>query len=233
MAYDLEEQEQIASFKAFWDAYGNLITWVLIIALAGYAGFNFWNSHQRNQAAEASGLYDQLLSSLQANDNTKVQRIAGDIETKFDGTAYAQMAALGAAKGAFDANDLKTAKAQLQWAIDHGNDEYKSIARLRLAGVLLDEKAFDQALSLLNGEFLPQFKADVADRKGDVLVAQNKLADARTQYQAALAAMDQKNPGRQLVQIKLDAIGGDSKAAASNAADGKSAAPAAPAAPAA
>jgi predicted negative regulator of RcsB-dependent stress response len=230
MAYDLEEQEQIASFKAFWDAYGNLITWVLIIALAGYAGFNFWNSHQRNQAAEASGLYDQLLTSLQANDNAKVQRIAGDIESKFDGTAYAQMAALGAAKGAFDANDLKTAKAQLQWAIDHGNDEYKSIARLRLAGVLLDEKAFDQALSLLNGEFLPQFKADVADRKGDVLVAQNKLADARTQYQAALAAMDQKNPGRQLVQIKLDAIGGDSKAAASNAADGKSAAPAAPAA---
>jgi predicted negative regulator of RcsB-dependent stress response len=236
MAYDLEEQEQIASFKAFWDAYGNLITWVLIIALAGYAGFNFWNSHQRNQAAEASGLYDQLLSSLQANDNTKVQRIAGDIETKFDGTAYAQMAALGAAKGAFDANDLKTAKAQLQWAIDHGNDEYKSIARLRLAGVLLDEKAFDQALSLLNGEFLPQFKADVADRKGDVLVAQNKLADARTQYQAALAAMDQKNPGRQLVQIKLDAIGGDSKSAAANAAgatDGKAAAPAAAPAPAA
>jgi predicted negative regulator of RcsB-dependent stress response len=225
MAYDLEEQEQIASFKAFWDTYGNLITWVLIIALAGYAGFNFWNSHQQNKAAEASGLYDQLLTSLQSNDNAKVQRIAGDIESKFDGTAYAQMAALGAAKGAFDANDLKTAKAQLQWAVDHGNDEYKSIAKLRLAGVLLDEKSYDQALTLLNGDFLPQFKADVADRKGDLFVAQNKLPEARTQYQAALAAMDQKNPGRQLVQIKLDAIGGDSKAAAPAAA-----APAAPAA---
>jgi predicted negative regulator of RcsB-dependent stress response len=228
MAYDLEEQEQIASFKAFWSTYGNLITWVLIVVLAGYAGYNFWNSHQRNQAAEASGLYDQLLTSLQANDNTKVQRIAGDIESKFDSTAYAQMAALGAAKGAFDANDLKTAKAQLQWAVDHGNDEYKSIAKLRLAGVLLDEKAYDQALALLNGDFLPQFKADVADRKGDLLVAQNKLPEARTQYEAALAAMDQKNPGRQLVQIKLDAIGGNAKAAAS--ADGKAAAPTAPAA---
>lgn len=207
MAYDLEEQEQIATFKAFWASYGNLITWVLIVALAGYAGYNFWTSHQGKQAAEASALYDELQTSLQANDNAKVQRIATDVEGKFDGTTYAQMAALGAAKSAFEANDLKTAKAQLQWVVDHGNDEYKSIAKLRLAGVLLDEKAYDDALKVLAGDFLPQYKAEVADRKGDVLVAQNKIAEARTAYQGALDAMEQKNPGRQLVQIKLDALG--------------------------
>lgn len=208
MAYDLEEQEQIANFKAFWNRFGNLISWVLIIALGSYAGYNFWNSHQRGKAAEASGLYDQMFEAAQANDNAKVQRMAADIESKYDSTAYAQMAALAAAKTAFDANDLKTAKAQLQWAADHGNDEYKSIARLRLSGVLLDEKAYDQALALLNGDFLPQFAAEVADRKGDVLVAQNKLPEARTAYQAALEKMDKKHPGRQIVQIKLEAIGG-------------------------
>jgi predicted negative regulator of RcsB-dependent stress response len=208
MAYDLEEQEQIANFKAFWNRFGNLISWVLIIALGSYAGYNFWNSHQRGKAAEASGLYDQMFAAAQANDNAKVQRMAADIESKYDSTAYAQMAALAAAKTAFDANDLKTAKAQLQWAVDHGNDEYKSIARLRLSGVLLDEKAYDQALTLLNGDFLPQFAAEVADRKGDVLVAQNKLPEARTAYQAALEKMDKKHPGRQIVQIKLEAIGG-------------------------
>ena len=208
MAYDLEEQEQIANFKAFWNRFGNLISWVLIIALGSYAGYNFWNSHQRGKAAEASGLYDQMFEAAQANDNAKVQRMAADIESKYDSTAYAQMAALAAAKTAFDANDLKTAKAQLQWAVDHGNDEYKSIARLRLSGVLLDEKAYDQALTLLNGDFLPQFAAEVADRKGDVLVAQNKLPEARTAYQAALEKMDKKHPGRQIVQIKLEAIGG-------------------------
>jgi predicted negative regulator of RcsB-dependent stress response len=208
MAYDLEEQEQIANFKAFWNRFGNLISWVLIIALGSYAGYNFWNSHQRGKAAEASGLYDGLVDAAQANDNAKVQRMAADIESKYDSTAYAQMAALAAAKTAFDANDLKTAKAQLQWVVDHGNDEYKSVARLRLSGVLLDEKAYDQALAMLNGEFLPQFAAEVADRKGDVLVAQNKLAEARTAYQAALDKMDKKHPGRQIVQIKLEAIGG-------------------------
>jgi len=212
MAYDLEEQEQIANFKAFWNRFGNLISWVLIIALGSYAGYNFWNSHQRGKAAEASGLYDGLVDAAQANDNAKVQRMAADIESKYDSTAYAQMAALAAAKTAFDANDLKAAKAQLQWVVDHGNDEYKSVARLRLSGVLLDEKAYDQALATLNGEFLPQFAAEVADRKGDVLVAQNKLAEARTAYQAALDKMDKKHPGRQIVQIKLEAIGGSAPA---------------------
>lgn len=222
MAYDLEEQEQIANFKAFWARFGNLISWVLIIALGSYAGYNFWNSHKRTKSAEAAALYDQLAESAQANggadSSAKVQRMAADLESKFDGTAYAQMAALVAAKTAFDANDLKTAKTQLQWVVDHGNDEYKSIARLRLSGLLLDEKAYDQALALLNGEILPQFAAEVQDRKGDVLVAQNKLAEARTAYEAALAKMDKRNPGRQIVQIKLEAIGGtvpaDAKAAA-------------------
>lgn len=212
MAYDLEEQEQIANFKAFWDRFGNPIMWVLIIALLGYAGWNYWNSHQRGQSAEASALYDELVTSAQANgqggDQAKVKRIAGDIESKYGSTAYGQMAALTAAKAAFDANDLATAKTQLQWAIDHGNEEYKSVARLRLAGVLLDEKAFDKALAILNADFPAQFAAEVADRKGDVLVAQNKLLDARTAYQAALDKMDKKHPGRQIVQVKLDAIGG-------------------------
>lgn len=212
MAYDLEEQEQIANFKAFWARFGNLISWVLIIALGSYAAYNFWNSHKRTQSTEAAALYDQLVDVAQAGDNAKVQRMAGDIESKFDGTAYGQMAALVAAKAAFDAKDLKTAKAQLQWVVDHGNDEYKSIARLRLSGVLLDEKAYDQAMAALNGDILPQFAGEVQDRKGDVLVAQNKLAEARTAYAAALEKMDKGNPGRQIVQIKLEAIGGTAPA---------------------
>ncbi len=208
MAYDLEEQEQLDTLKAFWQKYGNLITWVLIVCLAGYAGYNFWKQRQTNQAAEASALYDEMGKQLAAKDNAKVQRIAGDIESKYESSIYAPMAALAAAKAAFDANDLKTAKAQLQWTVDHGNAEYKSVARLRLSGLLLDEKAYDQALALLNTDILPQFAGAAADRKGDILVAQNKLAEARTAYEAALAAMGEKNPGRQLVVLKLEAIGG-------------------------
>lgn len=228
MAYDHQEQEQLDSFKAFWSKYGNIIVWVLILALGSFAAWNYWKTHQRNKSVEASALYDELQTALMANDNAKVQRVAGDIRAKYEATAYAQMAALGAAKTAFEASDLKTAKAQLQWVVDNGNDEYKSIAKLRLAGVLLDEKAHDEALRLLATDFLPQFGAEVNDRKGDVLVAQNKIAEAREAYVAAIAAMDANSPGRQLVQVKLEAIGGtvpaDKKAEERQAADQKAAA---------
>jgi len=208
MAYDHEEQEQLDSLKAFWNKYGNLLTWVLIVVLGAYAGYNYWRYHQRTQAAEASVLYDQLQKSAQAADAAKTMKMAADIEAKYDSTAYAPMAALVAAKVAFDASDLKSAKAQLQWAADHGDDEMKAIARLRIAGILLDEKAYDEGLKLLGGEFLPQFSSAVADRKGDILVAQNKLDEARKAYITALAGMDKADPGRKLVEVKLESIGG-------------------------
>jgi predicted negative regulator of RcsB-dependent stress response len=208
MAYDLEEQEQLATLKAWWEKYGNLTTWVIIIALLAYCGWAGWNYYQRNQTTQASALYEELQKAVEAKDNAKVLRAAGDMESKFSSTAYAPMAALVAAKSAFEANDVKSAKAQLQWAVDHGGEEFKAIAKIRLAGVLLDEKAYDQALKTLDGSVPAAFNGAVADRKGDILVAQNKLAEARTAYQAALAATDKKNPGRQLIQLKLEAIGG-------------------------
>ncbi|MFS2003831.1 YfgM family protein [Duganella sp. CT11-25] len=208
MAYDLEEQEQLASLKAWWEKYGNLTSWVLIAVLAGYSGWQGWNYYQRSQASQASALYDELQSAVEAKDNVKVLRAAGDMESKFGSTAYASMAALTAAKTSFEANDLKSAKAQLQWAADHGGEEFKALAKIRLAGVLLDEKAYDEALKALGGDVPAQFAGAVADRKGDILVAQNKLAEARAAYQAALDATDKKNPGRQLIQLKFEAIGG-------------------------
>jgi predicted negative regulator of RcsB-dependent stress response len=215
MAYDLEEQEQLASLKAWWNQYGNLVSWLLIFALAGYAAWSGWNYYQRTQTAQAGQLYEELQKAVSAKDNARVQRAATDMTERFGRSAYAQMGALVAAKSAFDANDLKAAKTQLQWVIDKGSEEYKAIAKIRLAGILLDEKAYDEALKLLAGDFPEQFAGAVADRKGDILVAQNKKEDARAAYQTALEKTDPKNPGRQLIELKLDAIGGaPAKAAA-------------------
>ncbi|MDR6583018.1 hypothetical protein HBH1_01048 [Herbaspirillum sp. BH-1] len=210
MAYDLEEQEQLDSIKAWWAKYGNLVTWALIIALAAYAAWTGWNTYQARQSGQASVLYEEQQKSFAAKDNAKVQRAASDIQDKFSGTAYAEMSALVAARSAFDANDIETAKKQLQWVIDHGRGkEYKAIAAVRLAGVLLDAKSYDEALKLLAGDYPAQFAGAIADRKGDVLLAQGKRDEARTAYKLALEKSDAKDPGRQLIQIKLDAIGGE------------------------
>lgn len=208
MAYDLEEQEQIASLKAFWNKFGNLITWVLIIVLGSIAAYNFWGARQRSQAAEASALFDQLPPAIAAKDSAKVARIVADVEAKYKDSTYAQMSAMAAAKFAFDANDLKGAKTHLQWVIANGKPEYQAIAKVRLAGVLLDEKAYDEALKVLATVAGSEFAGVVADRKGDILVAQNKIPEARAAYEAALKAMDEKTPGRGLVMFKLESIGG-------------------------
>ena len=138
-----------------------------------------------------------------------MQRAAADMKDKFGRTTYAQMAGLIASRASFDAGDLKVAKEQLEWVANNAiDDEYKAIAKLRLAGVLLDEKAYDEGLKLVAGEYPESFAAMAADRKGDILVAQEKIDEARVAYQLALDKSDPKDPGRQLIQIKLDGIGG-------------------------
>ncbi|WDD93999.1 tetratricopeptide repeat protein [Burkholderia sp. FERM BP-3421] len=205
-----DEQESIESVKAWWARWGNLTTWIAIAALVVAAGWNGWNYWQRRQAAEASVLYEQMQQAVAANDKTKVARVASDMEDKFGGTAYAQMTALAAAKSLYAAGDLAGAKAQLQWAVDHAkDDEYKQVAKLRLATLLLDEKAYDAGLALLSGASSDGFKGLVADRRGDLLAAQGKTDDARAAYKLALDALPKDDSSaRQLVQFKLDALGG-------------------------
>jgi len=215
MAYDPEEQEQLDSVKAWWAKYGNLATWVLIAALAGYATWTGWNYYQRSRASQASQLYEELQKAVTAKDHARVMRAASDMQDKFGRTPYAQMSALVAAKSAFDANDAAAAKTELQWAIDHARDgEYKAIAAIRLAGIELDEKQYEAALKTLSGDFPAPFAGAIADRKGDVLYAQSKISEARDAYRQALDKTEQKNPGRQLIQLKLDAIGGAAQKAA-------------------
>ncbi|AKC70383.1 tetratricopeptide repeat protein [Pandoraea oxalativorans] len=203
-----EEQEQIENVKAWWKQYGNYVIWTLVVIMLAYGGWNLWRYYERKQAVEAGVLYGELETAVEAKDKAKVARIASDMESKFSGTPYAQMTALLAAKTLADAGDTAGAKAQLQWAASNAkDDEYKQLAKLRLAGVLLDEKAYDEALKMLDNPPAP-YAALFADRRGDVLVAQSKVADARTAYKLALDKLDKQDSGmRQFVQFKLDALG--------------------------
>jgi predicted negative regulator of RcsB-dependent stress response len=204
-----DEQESIESFKAWWAQWGNAATWIVLIALVAAAGWNGWNFWQRRQAAQAAVLYEQVQQAVASGDKAKVTRVAADMEDRYGSTAYGQMTALAAAKALYDAGDEAAAKAQLQWAVDHAkDDEYKEIAKLRLAGLLLDEKAYDQGLALLSTTPPDAFKALVADRRGDLLAAQGKRDDARTAYQLALDTVAKNDTSaRQLIQFKLDALG--------------------------
>lgn len=209
MAYDLEEQEQIASFKAFWNQYGNAILMALTVVFLAIAAYRGWGWYQGRQAAQASVAYDQLREAADRNDVAKVKEAAGTLFESYGGTVYGQMAALLAAKAHFDAGDLKSAKAPLQWAIDKAQDEeFRMLARVRLAGILLDEKAYDEGLKLLPMDSAGRFAGEFADRRGDLLLALDRKDEARAAYRLALEKLDATSPLRRVVELKLDGLGG-------------------------
>src|SRR5258705_13805330 len=115
MAYDLEEQEQIAVIKDWWRKYGNLVTTVLLAVLVGIAGIQAWRYYRAQQSSTAAILYSQLETAEKTNDAKKVQAIAAELSASHASTPYASMAALRAAKAMATANELASAKQRLQW----------------------------------------------------------------------------------------------------------------------
>lgn len=209
MAYDLEEQEKLDSIKAWWHQNGNWVTWLLIVVLLGVAAWKGWNWWQRKQATDAALLYEQVQKAVEAKDADRIKRAAADMQSKYGKTAYGEMSALVVARALYDAGDVAGAKAQLKWAAEHADrEEYRVLAAVRLAGVLLDEKAYDEGLALLKNDPNAAFRSVVADRRGDLYAAQGKSAEARAAYREALEAVgNDQGTVRQLIQFKLDALG--------------------------
>ena len=207
---DLEEQEQLDQIKHFWQQYGNSITWGLIVVLAVFAGWNGFQYWQRSQAAAASAMYDEVSRSVQAGDPARVDRAWADMQDKYGRTTFAQQAGMLVAKADADGGRTEPAKAALTWVMEKSQDEgYQAIARLRLAGVLMDGQHFDDALKALDAKVPAQFDALVADRKGDILNAQGKKAEALAEYLKAYQGLEPQNDYRHMVEVKLNALGGE------------------------
>ena len=207
---DLEEQEQLAELKHFWKRYGNIISWLLIVVFGAVAAWNGYQYWQRTQSAKASVMYDEVERAAVAGDLPKLERAFGDMKERFAGTAYAEQAALLTAKIYYDKGKLDAAKGALAWVASKASDEgYRTIAKLRLSGILLEAKAYDEALQQLDGNLPKEFAALAADRRGDILLAQDKKAQAKAQYQLAYKELDERSEYRRLVEVKLNAMGVD------------------------
>jgi len=207
-ALDLQEQEQLEALKAWWKDNGNWILGTVLVVVAAMGGWRGWQYYQHQQATKAATLYMQVVEQVGSNDPKRVNDAAAAVMDKFASTAYAARAALLAAQVNEQAKDVAHAKTQLQWVIDHaGEAALKDVARLRLAAVLLDEKNYADALQLLEAKHPESFDGLYADLRGDVLSAQGKTDEARSAYKLAYEKFDVQNIYRNLIQMKIDALG--------------------------
>lgn len=207
MAYDLEEQEQLDTLKAWWKQHGQMVTMAVAAAFVGLIGYQSWTYYQHQQSLKASAQYETLMQ-FDIKDVKQVRSVSGQLMEKFSGTPYAARAALIAARANYESGDAKSARAQIEWAASHtGEDAVKSIAQLQLAALQMEDKKYDDALKTLEAKHDVAFDGLLADLKGDILIAQGKPADARKAYAEALSKLDDKGRFRKLTEQKLDALG--------------------------
>ncbi len=207
---DLEEQEQLDQLKAFWNRHGNVITWILIAVLTAMAAWTGWNWYQRDQAAKAGAMFEELDRAAASGDAERAALVFNDIKSRYPRVAYAQQAGLLAAKVQVDKGQLDAAAGALTWVGENASEaEYRVVARLRLAGIFLEQKKLDDAIKQLDAAAAgasQEFAALIADRRGDVLVAQGKKDEAIAAYRKAWDAMDTKVDYRRLIDAKLTAL---------------------------
>lgn len=207
-ALDFEEQEKIDRLKAWWAANGNIILLSLAILVASVAGNRLWHHYKSQQAEQAADLYAVLQQQLdKGGEAAKIRDAALLLTEGFASSGYASRAALISAQASFKAGDTPAAKTMLQWVLDKSEEmELKDLARLRLAGILLDEQQFEQALSLLNAKHGLSFTGLYADLRGDVFVASGNVKEARAAYQQALDRLGGQSSYQNIVQMKMDAL---------------------------
>ena len=206
--YDLEEQEQLAAFKSWWNQWGTLLLLGIGLALAAFAGYRAWIWYKSEQSLKAADVYATLYKHVRAGDAKQAKEAGATLTQKYPKTGYAGLGALVAARMSFESGDLADAKQSLQWIVDHVSDEdIKAVARFRLASVLLDQKEYDGALQMLDVKPEHSMINLYADLRGDVLAAKGAVAEARAAYQTALEKTDAKSPYRNLIQIKIDSLG--------------------------
>lgn len=205
-AFDLQEQEQIAELKAWWQSWGKSLATVVVTALLAYAAWTGWQSWQKHQVAKAADLYAQLQS--QAMDKAKFTATLDSLKSDYKSTPYAARAALGAAKLAYLNGDAAKTRDELNWVISNSKEvTLRDTAKLRLASVMLDDKKFDDALALVKAPEEESYSALFAEMRGDVLLAKADVPGAADAYRQAIAKLPKDAPNLKLVEVKLDVLG--------------------------
>nr|WP_312275549.1 tetratricopeptide repeat protein [Moraxella sp. CTOTU46711] len=225
-----DEQQSLGALKQ----YGGYILSAIMLVLAGYFGWTYWQKHGGNIDTAAANDFAKIQSdqnnietlTTQAASDTKAQaqlataqtnldKDLGEFVANHDNSVYTWQALMLQAKQQTDKNDLKAAAATLQKAsqLTLKDDGLKAIAILRQAQVLLSDNQADAAQKRLQSPLPAAFEASKLEILGDIANQQGDKKAAATHYQKAWQLIEQRNQNnpnpqdRALLRIKMESLG--------------------------
>ena len=225
-----DEQQSLGALKQ----YGGYIVSAIMLVLAGYFGWTYWQKHGGNIDTAAANDFAKIQSdqnnietlTTQAATDTKAQAQLTTAQTNLDkdlsefvanhdNSVYTWQALMLQAKQQTDKNDLKAAAATLQKAsqLTLKDDGLKAIAILRQAQVLLSDNQADAAQKRLQSPLPAAFEASKLEILGDIANQQGDKKAAATHYQKAWQLIEQRNQNnpnpqdRALLRIKMESLG--------------------------
>jgi predicted negative regulator of RcsB-dependent stress response len=187
------EEEQVEALKRWWQENGRSMIVSVVVAVGLGLGWNYWQAGRQASLENASFTYQQMLQRLAQGtpgDIATAQEEAEMLMAEHGATAYAKFAALHLARLLVTQGNAEEAEEKLRWVVDEADGELQAIARMRLARVLAERGATEEALDMLAAGQGGELAASFAIARGDVLLAAGRDDEARLAYDAALAALD-------------------------------------------
>lgn len=200
--YETEEQ-RLEAAKSWWKENGTSTIVGVSLGIAIIFGWNYWQNHKKEQANEASGIYDQLLKAASTEQKDTVGKLAQRLQEQYGGTSYAAYGSLFQAKMKVQQGDITGAKDVLKKIADGSNKNLANIARIRLVELMLASGEYEQGLQVISQvdqTAIGKFSDNYDELTGDLYVALDRLDEARTSYQKALKNGFQSP----LLKLKLD-----------------------------
>ena len=206
------EEEQVEALRRWWDENGRSTIAAVVIAVAGAFGWQSWQGYSQQQSDNASDLYQAMMGELTTSQVSDEQRVsvesyADQLKTGYEGSTYAQFAALQVARLAVQAQELERAEAELRWVLGKATPggDIAQVAELRLARVLAARGEGEQALQILAQADEGSYGAAYAMARGDVLLSLGRDEEAREAYTLAQAQGAGQRSGGSLEQ-KLQSL---------------------------
>jgi predicted negative regulator of RcsB-dependent stress response len=205
---DLTDNEREEQLRRWWSDNWAWIIGGVALGLAILGGWQYWQRYQLQTAEQDEASYLAVVAALEGRNRDEAVKQAADLQQRRPGSPYVDQSDLALARAAVERREFDEAARLLRGVADRSKDaELRMVARLRLARVLVEQGKHDDALALLDVAQAGAFAALAHELRGDAFAARGDAAQARTEYEAALAASTpDSGVDSAYVELKRDAL---------------------------